>query len=126
MALHGPRLALESIGVSLWQSLTKLGEAELAALYLMTAYFSFQMAQSEVMNSRNSEACRSIFENYERIEEKAVHSLDKNRRHYALLAAIGILDSFLSDALRFLFLHKPETLPARLNEQGEPGESFED
>lgn len=56
-----------------------------------------------------------VLSEYDGISEDAVHGLVRDRRRYTLLAAIGILDSFLSDALRLLFLREPSAVPRAIS-----------
>jgi hypothetical protein len=50
---------------------------------------------------------------YSEIEEEAANMLLLERQRHGLLSAIGALDSFLSDMLRFLFLYRPSMIPPK-------------
>lgn len=118
---YGPRLAFEAIGSSVWQALQRLAQGNLASLHLMLAYYEFSaLPLSARLNPGNATA--SVFENYGRTDESGVDFMSRDRRRYTLLACIGILDSFLSDSLRFLFLHSPAEIPSNLSEKRESGE----
>src|SRR5215203_5479803 len=99
----GRQLAFESIGASAWRALLNLKQSHLAANMLLQSYFEFHANPLSLRNCQ-SEACQSVGRLYEQLEEDVVHLNRRDIQRNALLGAIGILDSFLSDALRFLFL----------------------
>jgi hypothetical protein len=101
------QIAFESIGVSIWKNVERLTHGGLAALQLVLSYFQLRSASL----ARRTPDVHSILQELGGITDKAVHFLRKDYNRYALIAAIGILDSFLSDALHFLFLHKPDYIP---------------
>jgi hypothetical protein len=114
----GARLAFEAIGSSVWKALHDLGQSDLAASHLMLAYFEF-LASS--LAGELSTVSLPVFDGFKKIEQDCVYSMAKARRRYTLLTAIGILDSFLSDSIRFLFLNNPDEIPA--SEKREENES---
>jgi hypothetical protein len=112
----GRQLAFESIGASAWKALLNLAKSRLAAGLLLQSYFEFH-ANPLSLRECQSDAYQSVLKHYKQIEEDAVYLHQKDLRRNALLSAIGILDSFLSDALRFLFLHEPTTIPSKAPRQ---------
>jgi hypothetical protein len=118
------QLAFESIGASAWQALSRLRHSHLAAGSLLESYFEYRANLSALKECTN-EACRKVLGPYRRIEEESAHLHRKDLNRSVLLATIGILDSFLSDALRFLPLYTPSALPSDAEKRRE-GESEPD
>lgn len=110
----GSSLALEAIGVSVTSSLTRLANSDLASLVFAQSYFEARHGNGPAIGTEIPSKCREL-------TEEAVHNLVRDRRRYTLLAAIGIFDSFLSDALRFCFLEEPsvisQAIPAKTVEK---------
>ncbi|HSG40430.1 MAG TPA: hypothetical protein VLE27_12390, partial [Thermoanaerobaculia bacterium] len=116
------QFAFESIGASAWKSLSRILESQLVSMRLVTSYFQHQASSFESIKPE-CEYCQTVFQDYDAIEENSVYSLVEDVRRNTLLAAISLLDSFLSDSLRFLFLHWPHTLPRDVEKQ-KPGEEY--
>jgi hypothetical protein len=119
------QFAFEAIGASAWKSLSGLLESRLAASQLVGAYFEYRAGSFDAAVS-GCEACQAISQHYDATEEDAIYTLSGVTRRNALLTAISLLDSFLSDALRFLFLYWPHTLPADVPEKRKPEEDYPD
>jgi hypothetical protein len=108
----GRQLAFESVGASVWTALLNLKQSHLAANVLLQSYFEFHANPFSLRNCQST-ACQTVLGLYEQLEENAAHLNRKYIQRNSLLGAIGILDSFLSDALRFLFLHEPTAIPGK-------------
>jgi hypothetical protein len=119
------QFAFEAIGASAWKSLSGLLESRLAALQLVGAYFEYRAGALGAV-AHGCETCQSISRHYDPVEEDAAYTLLGTTRRNALLSAISLLDSFLSDALRFLFLYWPHTLPDDVPEKKKPEEDYPD
>lgn len=119
------QFAFEAIGASAWKSLSKLTESRLAAMQLASSYLEYR-AGSAGLAIPECETCKAISQHYDDIDEDAIYGFLGDLRRNTLLAAIGIFDSFLSDALRFLFLHWPNTLPQDVHEKIKSGETYPD
>lgn len=110
-AYNSFQLTFESIGSSVWQALSRLRNAHLAAGLLLESYFEYR-ANLPASKACTSDACRRVLRPYGQVEEESVHLHRKELNRSILLSTISILDSFLSDALRFLFLYIPSALPS--------------
>ena len=117
------QFAFEAMGASAWKSLSELIESRLAAMQLVGAYFEYRAGSFAFSDC---DTCRAISQHYGAIEEDAIYTLVGVIRRNALLAAISLLDSFLSDSLRFLFLYWPHTLPGDIPEKRKPDEDYPD
>ena len=109
----GRQLAFESIGASTWRALFSLHQSQLASGLLLQSYFEFK-AKPLSLRSCGGQGCQEILKLYEKVEEDAAYLHRKDMERNALLGAIEIFDSFLSDALRFLFLHEPNAIPGKV------------
>ena len=118
------RTAFEVIGVSLWKSLLRLSQGDGSSAHLMLAYLNFK-SQSLPTWLAHTEV-KGVFAHYDRIDHSTIHFVAKDRRRYTLLASIGILDSFLSDSLRFLFLHDSREIPSKVLDERQVGETDND
>jgi len=90
------RLAFEAIGSSGWQASLNLIANRLTVGLLSEFYLRYKNIAPPLNDELGEDSIRRL--------------LEDSRRH-ALLEAINILDSFLSDCLRFLFLYKPNSIP---------------
>lgn len=111
--LTSSELALEAVGVSLSQSLAELSRADVAALMFLQTYHA----------ARGTPRHRGAQGQLGDLGENFVQSFSRLRRRAILTAAIGIWDSFLSDALRFWLLHKPHELAEMLPKNGKLDDS---
>lgn len=107
---QGTELAVEAIGVSLWRSSGRLMGAGLASLRLAQAFFEVRHELEATNLDRDPGLLARIVDLHAQLDEEAVHDLLRDRRRYELLAAIGMLDSFLSDTVRLYILHNPAAI----------------
>ena len=91
------QVAFESIGASAWQARSRLISNRLTTGLLVEFYQSLGSFASVTQE----------------LNEDSIYGLLEDGRRHALLEAISILDSLLSDCLRFLFLYKPSSIPKK-------------
>lgn len=114
--LQGTELAVEAIGVSLWHSMRRLMGADLASLRFAQVFIEVRHELGGTTSSANDPALLSRISDLQaQLNEEAIHDLLRDRRRYALLAAIGILDSFLSDVVRLYILHNPAAISSAIS-----------
>ncbi len=77
---------------------------------LMTAHAAYQIAEHK-NGICSCPGPKDIFYNHKKIKVDGPETLDAEYSRDSLVLSITLLDSFLTDVCRFLFLHNPKSLP---------------
>ncbi len=100
----------QSLHVSIIERIYERKAADAALFRLLAAHAAFRIAELE----HSLCAClgpKEIFANHKRIKKKGPDTIDSEYSRDSLILSITLLDSFLTDATRFLFLLRPQALP---------------
>lgn len=103
-------LAFQAVAITAVQRLQHMSEAHHTVSSLSLAYL--QHYEGGARSCDNID-CQETFQEFEKLSRDDVFVLQKEYKRMLLVASLTVLDTFLSDLIRFLFLYKQEAIPAR-------------
>lgn len=107
----------QMMSISATERLRHMAEADSTLSRVQLPYWELQ----SVLLSGDTctrQSCLQIFEHLSMIDEESLYRLVEEYRRLSLIASITILDTFLSDLLKFLFLVRPDSMPKKYVEKG--------
>lgn len=101
----------QTVALSAHERIFETVSAEAAFARLRAAHSDFILIRASNSFKCKNHECRTIFEHHAHIRPESIANLDEVYCRSLVISTISLLDSFLSDVTRILFLLHPQALP---------------